>query len=295
MRRGEVASALAAEHPGLWLAWTEVEATPGPTPRELAARLRGHADRIGGARRWRCAAVTSRTPTACSSATSGSIRTSSARRSRRSPSATAGGGLHPRNLVDDACTVACSRSASASSRSTPIALSAPLCLREHEGARDADDDGPVSVGCSATRACAAVTRRRRIALVAVAVPNVPDLFVEEAPTAEILAASASRAGPCANPRRCLPSRSCNVRPTGRDNRAPRLRRHMRCVLLACALFFLFATPAQAETLHYKFGLIHIARVGTTSSRSQRAAPPVTCGSPGSGRIWSTPVTRHAAR
>lgn len=49
VRRGEVASALAAEHPGLWLAWTEVEATPGPTPRELAARLRGHADRIGGA------------------------------------------------------------------------------------------------------------------------------------------------------------------------------------------------------------------------------------------------------
>jgi len=26
-----------------------VQAAPGPTPRELAARLRGHADRIGGA------------------------------------------------------------------------------------------------------------------------------------------------------------------------------------------------------------------------------------------------------
>jgi len=33
---------------------------------------------------------------------------------------------------------------------------------------------------------------------------------------------------------------------------------MRRVLLACALFFLLATPAQAETLHYKFGPIHIA-------------------------------------
>ena len=52
----------------------------------------------------------------------------------------------------------------------------------------------------------------------------------------------------------------NVRPTAHETGDDRVRfaGQMRRVLLACALFFLFATPAQAETLHYKFGPIHIA-------------------------------------
>ena len=49
IRRGLVADAVAAEHPGLWLAWTEVEAAPAPTPRELRDRLRRMADRMTGA------------------------------------------------------------------------------------------------------------------------------------------------------------------------------------------------------------------------------------------------------
>jgi hypothetical protein len=49
IRRGLVAPAVAAEHPGLWLAGTEVAATAGPTPRELRERLRRMADRVHGA------------------------------------------------------------------------------------------------------------------------------------------------------------------------------------------------------------------------------------------------------
>jgi len=49
VRRGIVAEAVAVEHPGLWLAWTEVEATPAPTPRDLRDRLRRMADRMTGA------------------------------------------------------------------------------------------------------------------------------------------------------------------------------------------------------------------------------------------------------
>jgi hypothetical protein len=48
VRRGLVAPEVAAEHPGLQLLWTEVEATPGPTPPELRARLAAMADRIRG-------------------------------------------------------------------------------------------------------------------------------------------------------------------------------------------------------------------------------------------------------
>ena len=49
VRPGLVSPELAAEHPGLWLAWTELEAAPGPTPPELRERLRAMADRIRGA------------------------------------------------------------------------------------------------------------------------------------------------------------------------------------------------------------------------------------------------------
>ena len=49
VRAGLVAPAVAAEHPGLRLAWTDVHAAPGPAPAELRARLRAMADRIRGA------------------------------------------------------------------------------------------------------------------------------------------------------------------------------------------------------------------------------------------------------
>ena len=49
IRRGLVAPAVAAEYPSLWLAWTEVAVSPGPTPPELRERLRRMADRMHGA------------------------------------------------------------------------------------------------------------------------------------------------------------------------------------------------------------------------------------------------------
>jgi DNA/RNA-binding domain of Phe-tRNA-synthetase-like protein len=48
VRQGLVAPEVAAEHPGLRLAWAEVEATPGPTPADLRKRLAAMADRIRG-------------------------------------------------------------------------------------------------------------------------------------------------------------------------------------------------------------------------------------------------------
>jgi len=183
VRRGEVASALAAEHPGLWLAWTEVEATPGPTPRELAARLRGHADRIGGAQalalRGRDVPHAHRVFFRHVGLDPDVVRTPvEAVAFRRLLE----GGLHPRNLVDDACTVAVLETGVGVFAFDADHVVGALRLREHEGVLViADDEGPVSVLFGEPEPRAAVTRAtRRIALVAVCVPNVPDLFVEEA-------------------------------------------------------------------------------------------------------------------
>ena len=183
VRRGEVASALAAEHPGLWLAWTEVEATPGPTPRELAARLRGHADRIGGAQalalRGRDVPHAHRVFFRHVGLDPDVVRTPvEAVAFRRLLE----GGLHPRNLVDDACTVAVLETGVGVVAFDADRLTGPLRLREHEGVLViADDEGPVSVLFGDPEPRAAVTRAtRRIALVAVCVPHVPDLYVEGA-------------------------------------------------------------------------------------------------------------------
>jgi DNA/RNA-binding domain of Phe-tRNA-synthetase-like protein len=183
VQRGEVAPALADEHPGLWLAWTHVEATPRPTPRELAARLRGHADRIGGAQ---ALALRSRdVPHAYRvffrhvGLDPDVVRTPvEAVAFRRLFE----GGLHPRNLVDDALTVAVLETGVGIVAFDADRLAGPLCLREHDGTLViADDAGPVTVLFGEPEARAAVRRdTRRVALVAVAVPNVPDLFVEEA-------------------------------------------------------------------------------------------------------------------
>jgi DNA/RNA-binding domain of Phe-tRNA-synthetase-like protein len=183
VRRGAVSSALAAEHPGLWLAWTEVEATPGPTPRELAARLRGHADRIGGAQALALRGrdvphahrVFFRHVGLDPDVVRPPVEAVTFRRLLE-------GGLHPRNLVDDACTVAVLETGVGVVAFDADRVVGTLCLREHEGVLViADDEGPVSVLFGEPERRATVTRAtRRIALVAVAVPNVPDLFVEEA-------------------------------------------------------------------------------------------------------------------
>jgi DNA/RNA-binding domain of Phe-tRNA-synthetase-like protein len=184
VRRGEVSPALADEHPGLWLAWTEVDATPGPTPRELVAHLRGLADRIGGAQaialRGRDVPHAYRVFFRHVGLDPDVVRTPvEAVTLRRLEEGT----LHSRGLVEDALTVAVLETGVGVVAFDAALLAGPLRLREEAGTLVlADDEGPLAVLFAAgppTRA--AVTRdTRRIALVAVAVPNVPDLFVQEA-------------------------------------------------------------------------------------------------------------------
>jgi DNA/RNA-binding domain of Phe-tRNA-synthetase-like protein len=183
IRRGRVAPALAAEHPGLWLAWTEVDARLGPSPRELVARLRGLADRMGGAQaialRGRDVPHAYRVFFRHVGLDPDVVRTPvEAVALRRLEEGT----LHSRGLVDDALTVAVLETGVGISAFDADRIAGSPCLREEGGTLVlADDDAPLAVLFGEPSARAAVTRdTRRIALVAVAVPTVPDLFVEEA-------------------------------------------------------------------------------------------------------------------
>jgi DNA/RNA-binding domain of Phe-tRNA-synthetase-like protein len=199
VRPGLVAPALAAEHPGLRLAWTDVEAVPGRTPPELRQRLQAMANRIGGAQAlalrhqdvphayrvfFRHVGLDPdvvRTP----------IEAIAMRRLRQ-------GGLRPQNLVDDALTVAVLETGVGVWAFDADRLVGALGLREAAEGEPlgrggeslplpggrlviADEAGPVAVLFERPAPGAGVTRAtRRIALVAVAVPNVPDLYVQEA-------------------------------------------------------------------------------------------------------------------
>jgi DNA/RNA-binding domain of Phe-tRNA-synthetase-like protein len=184
VRRGFVAADLAAEHPGLWLAWTEVATAVGASPPELRARLRGLADRMHGAQ---AIALRSReVPHAYRvffrhvGLDPDDVRTPpeavALRRMRE-------GGLHSRGLVEDALTVAVLETGVGLAAYDADGLAGDLELRrERETIVIADDEGPLAVlftGDPVARA--RVTREtRRVALLAVAVPNVAQLFVEEA-------------------------------------------------------------------------------------------------------------------
>jgi len=183
IRRGLVSPAVAAEHPGLWLAWTEAETAPGPTPQPLRERLRRMADRMHGAeaiamrgrevphayrvffRHVGLDPDVVRTP----------VEAISLRRMRD-------GGLHPQGLIPDALTVATLETGVGIWAFDAAALVGALGLREAGGRLViADEDGPIAVLFGEPDARAAITKEtRRIALVAVAVPQVPDLFVHEA-------------------------------------------------------------------------------------------------------------------
>ena len=199
VRPGLVAPALAAEHPGLRLAWTDVRASPARTPPELRERLRAMANRIGGpqvlALRHKDVPHAYRVffrhvgldpdvvPTP--------VEAIALRRLQR-------GGLPPQNLVDDALTVAVLETGVGVWAFDADRLVGALELREAaegeplgRGSKPpplpagrlviADEAGPVAVLFEPPATGAAVTRgTTRIALVAVAVPNVPDLFVQEA-------------------------------------------------------------------------------------------------------------------
>jgi DNA/RNA-binding domain of Phe-tRNA-synthetase-like protein len=199
VRPGLVAPALAAEHPGLGLIWAEVEAVPGPTPRELSERLGEMANRMRGADI--VALRTREVPHAYRvffrhiGLDPDVVRTPpeaiALRRLER-------GGLPPQNLVDDALTVAVIETGVGVWAFDAAGLVGALSLRaaaEGEalgrGADAprlpagrlviADEARPVAVLFGDPAPDVAVTAAtRRIALAAVAVPHVPYLYVEEA-------------------------------------------------------------------------------------------------------------------
>jgi DNA/RNA-binding domain of Phe-tRNA-synthetase-like protein len=183
VRRGLVAPQVAAEHPGLWLAWTEVVAAPGPSPPELRARLRALADRMHGAQ---AIALRSReVPHAYRvfyrhvGLDPDVVRTPVEAVALRRM---ADGGLRSHGLIDDALTVAVLETGVGLVAFDGDRLVGAPALREDGGRLViADEEGPLAVLFADPLARAALSRHTaRAALVAVAVPNVPDVYVEEA-------------------------------------------------------------------------------------------------------------------
>jgi DNA/RNA-binding domain of Phe-tRNA-synthetase-like protein len=199
VRPGLVAAALAAEHPGLGLAWTEVETVPGPTPPELRERLRAMADRMRGpqaiALRHQDVPHAYRVFFRHVGLDPDVVRTPAEAIALRRMEQ---GGLRPQNLVDDALTVAVLETGVGVWAFDAARLVGALELRQAaegeplgRGERPprlpagrlviADETGPLAVLFEAPAPGAAVTHAtRRIALAAVAVPNVPEMCVEEA-------------------------------------------------------------------------------------------------------------------
>jgi DNA/RNA-binding domain of Phe-tRNA-synthetase-like protein len=183
VRRGLVTPDVAAEHPGLWVAWTDVVAKPERTPPELRDRLRALADRMTGtqaiALRGREVPHAYRVFFRHVGLDPDVVRTPiEAVVVRRM----ADGGLHPRGLVEDALTIAVLETGVGVTAFDADRLAGAPALRLDAGAIVlADEHGLLAPLFGEPAERAAVTRHtRRIALVAVAVPNVADVFVEEA-------------------------------------------------------------------------------------------------------------------
>jgi DNA/RNA-binding domain of Phe-tRNA-synthetase-like protein len=182
VRAGLVAPAVAAEHPGLRVAWTDVEARPGRTPAPLRERLALMADRMRGADavaiRRREVPHAYRVFFRHVGLDPDVVRTPvEALVLRRM----AEGGLRPRDLVTDALAVAVLE--------TGVGVWAFDARRLVGAPRIAEADGRLVLADEleplgplfAEPERAVVTRdTRMIALVAVVVPNVPDVFAYEA-------------------------------------------------------------------------------------------------------------------
>jgi DNA/RNA-binding domain of Phe-tRNA-synthetase-like protein len=180
IRLGLVADAVAAEHPGLWLAWTEVETTPGPTPRELRERLRRMADRMTGAQaiamRQREVPHAHRVFFRHIGLDPDVVRTPVEAVVLRRMSE---GGLRPQGLILDALTVAVLETCVGVWAFDGL-VGVPRI--EQDGGRLvlADENGPAAVLFGSPERCVPGKATRRVALVAVVVPGVADLFVQEA-------------------------------------------------------------------------------------------------------------------
>ena len=179
IRRGLVAQAVAAEHPGLWVAWTEVAVTPGPTPRELRERLRRMADRMHGAEaiamRQRDVPHAHRVFFRHIGLDPDVVRTPvEALVLRRLTE----GGLRPRGLIADALTVAVLETGVGVWAFDGLA-GAPRI--EDDGRLVlADENGRLAVLFGEPERGAPTKATRRVALVAIGVPGVTDMSVQEA-------------------------------------------------------------------------------------------------------------------
>ena len=182
VRHGLVSPAVAEEHPGLWVAWTEVETTPGPTPRELRERLRRMADRVHGAEaiamRQREVPHAYRVFFRHVGLDPDVVRTPiEAVILRRMTE----GGLRPQGLIADALTVALLETGVAVQAFDAAAVVCAPQIAEADGRLVlADEVGTLAVLFGEPERAVASKDTRRVALVAVAVPGVADLFVEEA-------------------------------------------------------------------------------------------------------------------
>ena len=180
IRRGLVSPGVAAEHPELWLAWTETPVTPGPTPPELRDRLRRMADRIHGAEaiamRQREVPYAHRVFFRHIGLDPDVVRTPVERLVLRRMTE---GGLRPRGLIADALTVAVLE--------TGVGVWAfdgvvgALRIEEADGRLVlGDENGPLAALFGEPERAVVSKATRRVALVAIAVPGVADLFVHEA-------------------------------------------------------------------------------------------------------------------
>jgi DNA/RNA-binding domain of Phe-tRNA-synthetase-like protein len=180
IRRGLVSSEVAAEHPGLWLVWTEVAVEPGRTPRELRDRLRRMADRMTGAEaiamRQREVPHAHRVFFRHIGLDPDVVRTPVEALVLRRMSE---GGLQPQGLISDALTVAVLETGVGVWAFDGL-VGAPRIEQADGELVLADEEG--RLGLLFGEPSRAVPNRdtRRVALVAIAVPGVADLFVHEA-------------------------------------------------------------------------------------------------------------------
>jgi DNA/RNA-binding domain of Phe-tRNA-synthetase-like protein len=180
VKLGLVSPAVAEEHPGLWLAWTEVETAGGSTPRELRERLRRMADRIHGAEaialRQRDVPHAYRVFFRHIGLEPDVVRTPiEAVILRRMTE----GGLRPQGLIADALTVAVLETGVAVQAFDGL-VGAPRI--EEAGGRLvlADEAGTLAVLFGEPQRAAPTKSSSRLALVAVVPPGVAELFVQEA-------------------------------------------------------------------------------------------------------------------
>jgi DNA/RNA-binding domain of Phe-tRNA-synthetase-like protein len=180
VRRGLVSPAVAAEHPGLWLAWTEVEAAPAPTPRELRDRLRRMADRMTGAEaiamRQREVPHAHRVFFRHIGLDPDVVRTPVEALVLRRMSE---GGLRPQGLIADALSVAVLETGVGVWAFDGL-VGAPRIELDGATLVIADENGRLCALFGEPERAVPGKATRRMALVAVAVPGVADLFVQEA-------------------------------------------------------------------------------------------------------------------